>query len=49
MQFPFLQFESSEEATQNIDGFSEILKFLIENNLVHDYRTHSAYEKEGLK
>jgi hypothetical protein len=42
-----MQFESSEEATQNIDGIENILEFMIENNLIHDYRHHSAYEKAG--
>lgn len=42
-----MQFESSEEATQNIDGLENILEFMIENNLIHDYRSHSAYEKAG--
>ena len=42
-----MQFESSEEAMQNIDGIENILTFMIENNLLHDHRSHSAYEKSG--
>lgn len=47
--FPFLQFESSEEATQNIDGIENIVEFLVENKFIHDFRTHSVYEKEGIE
>jgi hypothetical protein len=42
-----MQFESSEESIQNIDGIDNILNFMVENNLLHDYRSHSAYEKAG--
>ena len=40
-----MQFESSEEATQNIDGLDNIIEFMIENNLFCDYRSHSEYQK----
>jgi hypothetical protein len=47
--YPFMIFESSEEPRQNIDGFENIMKFLIENNFIHDYRSNTVYEKDGLK
>jgi hypothetical protein len=47
--YPFLIFESSEEPKQNVDGFDNIMQFLIENKFIHDYRSHSVYEKEGVK
>jgi hypothetical protein len=47
--FPFMMFESSEEPTRNFEGFDTILQFLIENNFIHDYRSHTAYEKDGIK
>lgn len=47
--YPFMIFESSEEPRQNIDGFENIMRFLIENNFIHDYKSNSVYEREGLK
>jgi hypothetical protein len=46
--FPFLVFESSEEPKQNFDGSEKIIEFLRENNFIHDYRSNSVYEKEGV-
>jgi hypothetical protein len=47
--YPFMIFDSSEEPRQNIDGLENILKFLIENNFIHEYRSNTVYEKDGLK
>jgi hypothetical protein len=47
--YPFLIFESSEEPSQYINGMNEIFQFLIENKFIHDFRTQSAYEKDGIE
>ena len=49
LSFPFLFFETSEDPTQTFEGFENIIKFLVQNNFIHDYRSHTVYEKDGLK
>lgn len=46
--FPFLIFETSEEPTKTFEGYDNILEFFIENNFIHDFRSHTVYEKEGV-
>lgn len=46
--YPFMIYESSEDPRHTLDGFDNIIQFLIENKFIHDFRSHSAYEKEGL-
>lgn len=47
--FPFLCFETSEDPTQYLDGFDNVVRFLTENNIIHDYKSHTPYEKDGVE
>jgi hypothetical protein len=47
-KYPFFQFESSDEPRVNLDGYENIVRFLIDNNFINEYRTHSPYEKDGI-
>jgi hypothetical protein len=49
LAFPYLFFETSEDPTQTFEGFENIVQFLLANNFIHDYRSHTVYEKEGAK
>lgn len=49
LAFPYVFFETSEDPTQTFEGFENIIQFLILNNFIHDYRSHTVYEKEGVK
>ena len=48
-KFPFMQMECSENDPIKIEGYNEIIDFLIENKFIKEYRTHSIYEKQGLE
>lgn len=48
--FPFFQLEaSSENEIVRIDNYNKIIEFLIENNIIKDFRTFSAYEQGGIE
>jgi len=48
--FPFFQLESSSEnEVIRIDNFNKIVEFLIENKIIKEFRTFSAYEQGGIE